>query len=113
MGDNSIERFDVGRLSVVDNLLKVYQQCPDICHHEIRVTFCNESGLDAGGLTRELFPLFWSSLQMKHFDGHVEKVPVLVPGFENDYLTLGRILSHGFVLTGYFPLKYRLSVQPT
>ena len=71
--------------------------------HVIRVKFRNESGVDGGGLTRELFPLFWSSLQYTHFDGNVEKIPVSVPRSADEYETFGRILSHGFVLTGFSP----------
>ena len=104
LGNNSIERFTVGRLSVVDDLLKIYQERPHICNHEIRVTFHGERGLDAGGLTRELYPLFWNSLQSSFFDGNIEKVPMVTPRSETDYVVIGKILSHGFVLTGFFPL---------
>ena len=54
---------------------------------------------------RELFPLFWNSLECTHFDGFTEKVPVLVPRPATEYIALGKILSHGFVLTGYFLLS--------
>ena len=57
-----------------------------------------------GGLTRELFPLFWNSLKSTHFDGSVEKVPILTPKSAQDFFVFGEILSHGYVLTGYFPL---------
>ena len=60
--------------------------------------------MDAGGLTRELFPVFWNSLQSIFFDGNQEKVPMVMPRSETDYVVLGKILSHGFVLTGYFPI---------
>ena len=104
MGDNSIEHFIVGRLSIVDDLLQIYRERPQLCNHEIRVSFRSERGLDAGGLTRELFPLFWSSLESNFFDGNIEKVPMVTPRPDMDYVFLGKILSHGFVLTGFFPL---------
>ena len=34
----------------------------------------------------------------------MDKVPVLTPKALSDCFVLGKILSHGFVLTGYFPL---------
>ena len=45
----SIERIEVRQLTVVNDLLQFYQEHPDICGHEIRVTFRNESGDDMGG----------------------------------------------------------------
>lgn len=30
-------------------------------------------------------------------------IPLITPHPENDFVTLGKILSHGFVITGYFP----------
>ena len=39
----SIERIEVGRLTVVDDLLQFYREHLDICELEIRVTFCIES----------------------------------------------------------------------
>ena len=32
-----------------------------------------------------------------------DMIPVITPCPENDFVTLGKILSHGFVITGYFP----------
>lgn len=71
--------IEVGRLTVVKDMLKVYREYRDLCTKEIRVTFRNETGMDMGGLTTELFPLFWNSLESTHFDGNVEKVPILTP----------------------------------
>ena len=51
-----------------------------------------------------MFPVFWNTLQSIFFDGNIEKVPILTPRPETDYVILGKLLSHGFVLTGYFPL---------
>lgn len=103
LGNNSIQRFTIDRLSVVDDVFQVYRMRPYLFNHEIRVKFQNERGLDGGGLTRELFPLFWSAVEGYFFDGNIEKVPLTTPRPENDYVILGKILSHGFVLTSYFP----------
>ena len=39
-------------------------------------------------------------------DGRKEKVPVLTPKYAQHYCAMGRILSHGYVLTGYLPMCF-------
>ena len=100
--------IEVGRLTIVKDMLQVYQQFTELCGKEIRVTFHNENGVDMGGLTRELFTVLWTAIESSYFDVNIEKVPVLVPRYLSDIFVLGEILSHGFVLTGYFPLSLSL-----
>ena len=37
-------------------------------------------------------------------EGNTEKVPVVTPEYQQHFFQLGRILSHRYMLTGYFPL---------
>ena len=86
--DRPIQHFTVGCLNVVDDMLKIYQEQQQICNHEVRVKFDGECGVDAGGLTHELFPVFWNSLQSIFFDGNQEKVPMVMPRMKWTMLSL-------------------------
>ena len=39
-------------------------------------------------------------------DGRIEKIPVLNPKYAKCYYPMGKILSHGYVLTGYLPMCF-------
>lgn len=97
--DNGIHWLDVGRVSIVEK--------------DIRVKFRGERGVDAGGLSRELFPAFWESACTQVFDGRIEKIPVLTPDNAEVFHLLGLILSHGFVLTGFFPMYFAKTMTNT
>ena len=106
---NGIQSIEVGRISVFDDLLDIYNHSPDIISKEIRVKFKNEPSMDGGGLTREVFPTFWHRVESLLLEGNIEKVPVITPMMVQHYFQLGRILSHGYVLTRYFPLCHSLA----
>ena len=94
----------MGRTTIVKDLLQIYQQYPELCFQEIRVVFRGESGVDMGGLTRELFSVFWTAIYLA---GNVEKVPVLTPKVLSDFLYLGRsYLMVLYLVGGYFPLCF-------
>lgn len=73
---------------------------------ELVVTFRNERGFDGGGLHRELFPIFWHAVEQRMMEGNAEKVPILTPRSAKYFYTLGLILSHGYVLTGFVPMCF-------
>jgi hypothetical protein len=84
------------------------QKCVAACVYA--VDSCSEQYYKPGqgGLSRELFTVFWTAIESSCFNGNIEKVPVLAPNFLSDFVLLGKILSHGFVLTGYVPLSLSL-----
>ncbi len=64
---NGVHQVEVGRLSVFEDLLKVYHNNPNIVQKEVRVRFRGSPGIDGGGLSRELFSAFWQSAQERVF----------------------------------------------
>ena len=60
--DNGLHHCQLGRLTVVDDLLQQYTSNPELPSKELRAKFVNEKGLDGGGLLRELFTLFWEQV---------------------------------------------------
>ena len=53
-----IQTINVGRMTIVKDMLKFYREHTELCCKEKRVFSHNESGVDMGGLTRELFTVF-------------------------------------------------------
>ena len=68
--------------------------------------FEGETGDDLDGLTREFFSIFWAEFTQK-LPGNVRKYFAVDPCSvmaTDDLKAVGRILVHGFLLTGYLPL---------
>ena len=72
----------------------------------LRIKFEDERGIDAGGLIRDAFSAFWEKSYGYHCDGSAALVPLIHPSSDLDTLgLLGRILSHGYILCGYLPVR--------
>lgn len=73
--------------------------------------FKNELGLDAGGVSRDMFSAFWETVYLKHFDGETLLIPAMHPNTEiTIFPTLGTILSHGFLVSGFLPVRIAFPV---
>lgn len=107
-------RIEVERHSLFNDLLTKYETFIS-CNCELRVKFKEEKGVGAG-VCRDMFSAFWERAEAKLFEGNTAKVPVLTPD-STSYFQLGRILSHGYILTGYLPLfcakAFFISLLPT
>ena len=89
--------------NTVLQVLDVYARNPNLHKMEVRVKFLTECGYDGGGLTCELVGCFWEEFAMKYMKGNSEKVPVLSPLQNIAFYQVGRLLSHSYMLTGFFP----------
>ena len=54
--------IDVDRQEIVSCVLKEYRKDPYLVHSNLNVYFQGEVGVDADGLTREMFQLFFSQV---------------------------------------------------
>ncbi len=100
-----IHRAKVSRFDIFTGFINLYGSYPNLTQCEIRVEFDGERGIDGGGLVREAYAICWEALEKLYLEGreHI-KVPVSLPRLVSCYFQVGRILSQGYVLTGYFPL---------
>ena len=101
----------VSRQSLFDDVLLMYQQKEqDILQmYPLHIKFRSERGVDAGGLTRDMFSGFFPrSLQL--FDGSALLCPVVHRGMSISTLTtLGRVISHAYIVTGLMlPALHRI-----
>lgn len=67
-----------------------------------------ENTLDVGGVTKEVFSIFFRTVFERHFSGRSQKTPILDHRFacSDLWTVIGRIMSHGFVLVSYFPAAF-------
>ena len=68
----------VSRCNNYEDVLKLYEdaillECP------LNIEFGGEIGVDAGGVTRDMFSAFWDSCGATRFDGSMLQVPMIFP----------------------------------
>lgn len=52
-------KVEIARARLFDSFLELYKQYKNLVNHSLNVTFTGETGVDLGGLTKELFTLCW------------------------------------------------------
>lgn len=91
------------------DLLRYYSK-DDVASSTIKVTFTDEQGEDFGGLTQDLFSAFWEQALDMYFKGEEVKVAFALPSnlhrSQSTFEAMGKIFSHGFILTGAIPVQF-------
>ncbi|CAH0563045.1 unnamed protein product [Brassicogethes aeneus] len=105
--DSEVFPVIMRRENILEEMLQLYED-ETIVQKMIKVTFENEQGLDFGGLTKELFSVFWEKCVLEFFRGENRMVPFLPlskmrKGVDKKFPVIGRILTHGIILTKYIP----------
>ena len=95
------------REHIVTDLTDAYTNNKDLIFSDVIMEIEGEPALDVDGVKREVFSLFFKTLAGMYFVGSKEMIPQLDPRilFTGFYETVGRIISHCFVLTGFFPIS--------
>ena len=79
--------------------------------HPFRVRYENELAVDTGGVCRDLFSSFWEEAYLKVFDDETLLVPAINPNTDMaSFPILGTVLSHGFMVCGYLPVRVAFPV---
>ena len=100
------KRIEVRRDKIFEDVIELYSKSPEIVDNEISVKFQGEEGVDLGGLVRDFFSAFWDKAYQKMFDGSALLTPVSDPTMDmNNFTVLGRVLSHGFLCSGFLPTR--------
>ena len=94
----------IDRHDVVNELLALYKDDSILCS-KLSVSFLSETAL-GDGVLREVFSSFWDSCLARFCEGNKQFVFVPRPSLtDEDYVAVGRIISHQFLLTGTFPVQ--------
>ena len=104
-----MRRVTVRRQDILENVVKMYTEDPDIVKCRLNVRFLDEKGIDFGGVTKDFFTSFWEVAFQTYFDGDVVKVPLVSPQKLADkprMQALGHVLEHGWRVTGELPVRF-------
>ncbi len=113
---SSVKHHVIKRSKVYENVMEVYTDtvAEVLDEYPLRFKFDGERGFDAGGVCRELFSCFWKMSYLKHFDGETLLVPSIFPGMKScEMTTLGTIMSHGYLVCGFLPIRLAFPVIAT
>ncbi len=101
----------IRRERVFEDVLHLYKNDHPADFHPLTTDFVGEMACDLGGVTRDMFSAFWESAYERLFDGSTLLSPVLHANVDMTQLsTVGAILSHGFLSSGFLPLRVAFPV---
>jgi hypothetical protein len=94
---------------VYADVIKLYADGCILNENPIHITFVGEIALDQGGVQREMFAAFWMQAYSILFEGSNLLIPMIHPQMDMSVLpTIGRIISHGYLVAGILPIKIAL-----
>ena len=106
----------IKRERIYEDVIETYQEnLTDILEeYPFRIRYENERAVDTGGVSRDMFSSFWEEACMKHFDGEQLLVPAIHPNTDMaSFPILGTILSQGFMVSGFLPVRIAFPVVAT
>lgn len=98
------------KASLVEDVFHMYRYDEDICN--CCLNLASSEDVEPGDSTASLqakimFCTFWKKILHKYFSGSFEKYPVVCAESGGDlFEILGRILLHGLLLYGYWPIHF-------
>ena len=92
------------RSHLYEDLLSIYGMTTVSEEYPVRIKFYRELAVDIGGVSRDMYTGFWEECYKIFFDGSNTLVPLLECD-SNAFATLGTILSHGYLVCGFLPLR--------
>ena len=98
---------------VYDDVIATYHDNTDdvLCEFPFRIRYEEEMAIDTGGVCRDMYSAFWNEAYLKHFDGESLLVPAIHRNSElTVLLILGTIISHGFMVCGFLPIRIAFPV---
>ena len=102
----------IGRNSVYDDVYDMYYSGDVVSECPIYIKFLGEDGVDFGGDQRDMFSAFWKEAYTKFFEGSNLLIPMVNPHIElSVYPIFGRIISHAYLVAGYFPVRITLPLS--
>jgi hypothetical protein len=109
--DSNESSLVLQRNNLLNDMFEAYQHGGDsLSSQRITVEYMGELGIDAGGLTRDAFTMFWSQLFDLYFQGEDAKVPRMSSNVCGDHAVrwklVGTILSHCVAHTKTLPVKF-------
>ena len=96
---------ELNRWNIVPGLMTTYSTDNEMMKTRVNFELLGEVGADLGGISREIYASFWQEGCLQYFDSD-DSIYVPRPNgvSKDDLITLGKIISHGYLMTGIFPV---------
>lgn len=108
---HSLETHDaaphqIHRSNIFEEVIRLFSEPRIMCEYPLRISFVGEQAIDTGGVLRDMLSAFWEEAYLKHFDGAGLLTPIVHAQIDLSALPiLGSVLSHGYLVAGYLPLR--------
>ena len=91
---------------IYDDVMELFCNENTLKEFPLRIRFQEEMAFDGGGVGRDMFSAFWETTYSRFFEGACLLTPNLHATTDMSALPLlGRIISHGFLVSGYMPIR--------
>ena len=89
-----------------NDVMKLFSSEEILKEFPLRIKYDTEIAYDTGGVLRDMLSAFWEQAYLKLFDGGSVVTPLLHAQVDmTTFPLLGKILSHGYFVAGYLPLR--------
>ena len=96
----------IRRNIIYDDVMELFSNENALKEFPLRISFQDEMAFDGGGVNRDMFSAFWETAYCHFFEGTCLLTPNLHATTDMSALPLlGRIISHGFLVSGYMPIR--------
>ncbi|KAK3712043.1 hypothetical protein QZH41_005341 [Actinostola sp. cb2023] len=103
--DGAAKIVNLQRWNIVSELMNLYENDKEIVENIMTFQLEGEMGSDFRGVSREVYSSFWKEGCDQFCEGiEIIFVPRHSGLSKEEYITLGKIMGHGYVLTGFFPV---------
>lgn len=106
IGAKKGEQRIVDRNNVFEDVLDMYRIGEVLGECPIKIKYGGEQAIDDGGVQRDMYSAFWEEAYSKFFDGATNLIPMVHPQIDMKvFRVLGRIISHGYLVSGHLPVR--------
>ena len=99
----------INRAAVYEDVINLYHDGEILKECPIYIEYIGEMAVDYGGVQRDMFSAFWEKAYSALFEGASLLTPMFHPEMDLTlFNVVGRILSHGYLVSGVLPVRIAL-----
>ena len=100
-----VRNVKVRKDNIAKDLFQLYKD-PSIIDSRLLIEIAGQEDAVGSGVLREAYSLFWDNLLTNNTMGETEFTIPIAPHFTcEDYVSIGRIITHQFIQCGAFPVR--------
>ena len=95
----------IDRSNIFEDASHLFQKEDVLMEFPFQVQFVGEKAIDIGGVSCDMLSAYWEEVYKRFFDGLTLVTPAVHSHVDLSVLpTVGKILSHGYFVSGFFPV---------